>query len=79
VKRSAMILGGVSIASQEWLAFRSGAITYQNAYYQPVISLFAVGTGVTLLVASLLPQRWFDHCQLPQTNRRRNPTRSGQS
>ena len=39
VTRSVMILGGVSIASQGWLAFRSGTIAYQNAYYQPVIPL----------------------------------------
>ena len=76
--RSVMILGGVSIASQGWLAFRSGTITYQNAHYQPVIPLFAVGAGVTLLVASLLPRRWFELiAQLPQTNRRR--TKSSRS
>jgi len=80
VTRSVMILGGVSIASQGWLAFRSGTITYQNPYYQPVIPLFAVGAGVTLLVVSLLPRRWFEIiAQLPQTNKRRNHTRGSRS
>ena len=80
VTRSVMLLAGASIALQGWLAFRSGTITYRNAYSQPVIPLFAVGAGVTLLVVSLLPRRWFEIiAQLPQTNRRRNHTRSGRS
>jgi len=78
--RSVMLLGGASIAIQGWLAFRSGTITYRNAYYQPVIPLFAVGVGVTMLVGSLLPRRWFEIiAQPPQTHRRRNHTRSGRS